>query len=109
MTALGPGLGVSVPENMYLFAPGTESKEGHYKLRSEGASCWPDPACVRFAYRVEEHSLFLVDELHQNGRLVMSDIPHVVPPAQNKGNRVGPKTIYALMNPHRRVPGRFYK
>lgn len=105
MIALGPGLGVSVPQNMYLFAPGTESEEGHEELRSEGVSCRPDPACVHFAYRVEEHSLFLVDELHQNGRLVMSDIPHVVPPAQNKGNRVGPKTVHAFMNPHRWVTG----
>lgn len=60
---------------------------------------------MRSAYRVKEHSLFLVDELHQNGRLVVSDIPHVIPPGQNKSNRVGPNTAHAFMNPRRRVTG----
>lgn len=51
----------------------------------------PDPAFVHAAYRVKEHSLFFVDELHQNGRLVMSDIPQVIPPGQKKGNMFAPK------------------
>lgn len=57
----------------------------------ESNTKWPaDPTFIHSAYRVEERGL-LFDELDKNGRLVVSDIPDIIPPGQNKGNRVCPQ------------------
>lgn len=57
------------------------------------AACGTLPSPARFAYRVKEGSLLFADELHQDSWLVVSDIPHVIPPAQKKANGVCPKTF----------------
>ena len=46
---------------------------------------------------MKEGSLLFVDELHQDSRLVVGDVSHVIPPAQKKPHSVCPKTFQTFM------------
>lgn len=89
----------------YLFSQSSERKGRTAGAEKSESTLPADPASVHFAYRVEEHGLLFVDELHQNGRLVMSDVSHIIPPGQKRGDRVGPKTAHAFTSPRRRATG----
>lgn len=74
----------------HLSSQDTGSKERLLRAEESNTTRPADPAFVHSAYRVKERGL-LFDELYKNGRLVMSDIPDIIPPGQNKCNRVCPQ------------------
>lgn len=86
----------------YFFSGDMEGRERMWRVeQSSGKLLVALPSPVRFAYCVKEGSLVFADELHQNGRLAVGDVPHVIPPVQTKSNRVYPEPCQAFTTARR--------